>query len=298
MDSDILKKYKESGRIAATALQHGAKMIKIGVKLVDVCDAVEAKIKKLGGGCAFPAQSSRNEIAAHYCPPINDETTYQEGDIVKLDCGVEIDGFVTDNAVTVDLGKHTELVKASRDALNAAIKLCTPGTQIGTIGNAIEEAIQGYGFSPIRNLSGHGIGKFIVHQAPSIPNFDNSDPNVLIDCQTIAIEPFATNGAGMITELGTPTVFMVAAKKPVRSQFARELLKTIQIYNGLPFALRWLSRIHGETKTNFGIRELLNAGIIRGYPPLPDMKKGLVSQAEHSVIVGDKPIILTNVDED
>jgi len=296
MDSETLKKFKDSGRIAATALQHGAKMIKPGVKLVDVCDAVEKKIKELGGEPAFPAQTSNNDIAAHYCPEEDDETVYKEGDVAKLDCGVHIDGYVSDNAVTVDLGGNSELVKASRDAVNAALKVVKPGAKIGEIGRAIQQAIEKYGFAPVRNLSGHGIGRFSVHESPSIPNFDSGNEQTLKEGQSIAIEPFASAGAGMIYESSNPTVFMAVNKKPVRSSFAREVLKTIEQYNGLPFALRWLTRKHGIGKTKFAIRELLNAGIIKGYPPLPDVKHGLISQAEHSVLVFDKPIVITRLE--
>ena len=75
-----------------------------------------------------------------------------------------------------------------------------------------------------------------------------------------------------------------------------DILKTIESYKGLPFTTRWLTRIHGIGKTRFGLKELINAGIIKGYPALPDVKPGLVSQAEHSVLVFDKPIIITKLD--
>ena len=296
MNSKVIEKFKLSGKIAATALQHGAKMIKPSVKLVDVCDAVESKIKEMGGDMAFPAQTSINEVAAHYCPEEDDETTYKEGDVVKLDCGVHIDGYVSDNATTVDLGNNKELVKASRDAVNAAIKIIKPGVKLLEIGRTIQKAIENLGFSPIKNLSGHGIGRFIIHSSPSIPNFDNGNNHALEEGQSIAIEPFASTGAGMIYEGSNPTVFMIVAKKPVRSLFARQILQDLQQYNGLPFTTRWLSRKHGIGKTKLAIRELLKAGIIRGYPKLPDVKKGFVSQAEHSVLVFDKPIVITKLE--
>ncbi|MFH1589040.1 MAG: type II methionyl aminopeptidase [archaeon] len=296
MDKEVIQKYKESGRIAATALQYGAKMIKPGVKLLDVCDAVEKKIQELGGDMAFPAQTSRNDIAAHYCPEEDDESVYEEGDVVKLDCGAIVDGYVSDNAVSIDLGGNKELVQASRDAVNAALKLVKPGTKISELGRAIQDAIQKYDFAPVKNLSGHGIGRYIIHGSPSIPNFDTGNDQTLQEGMSIAIEPFASKGAGMIYESGIPTVFMQIAKKPIRSQFARTILKDIETYNNLPFALRWLTRKHGVGKTKFGIKELLNANIIRGYPPLPDVKHGFISQAEHSVLVLDKPIIITKIE--
>jgi len=297
MDSETLKKYQKSGMISATALRYGSKLIKPGVKLVDVCDAVEGKIRELGGGLAFPAQVSRNDIAAHYCPEEDDESTFKEGDIIKLDCGAHYEGYVTDNAMTIDLGDNAKLVKASRDAVETVVDMAKTGTKISAIGAKIQEIITANGFEPVRNLSGHGVGYYIVHASPSMPNFDNANQNTLKEGQIIAIEPFASNGAGMIHESGNPTVFMHVAKRPVRGQFARQILKDIDGYNGLPFTTRWLSRIHGISKTRFGLRELMSAGIIRGYPSLPDVKGGLVSQAEHTLIVGEKPIVLTRLEE-
>ncbi len=295
MEKEVLKSYKEAGRIAATALKYGTSLIRPGVKLVEVCDAVEDKIRELGGGIAFPAQTSRNEIAAHYCPEEDDESVFEEGDVVKLDCGATYDGFVADNAASVDLGNHKDLLMASRDALDSALKLVAPGVRISELGRAIQEAIESYGYSPVRNLSGHGIGRFIIHQAPAIPNFNNGNMDVLEEGQAIAIEPFASDGAGLIQESGIPTVFMHVARKPVRSQFARQILKRIESYQGLPFTTRWLTREFGIGKVKLGLRELLNVGIVKGFPALPDIQKGFVSQAEHSVIVLDKPEIITKI---
>ncbi len=297
MDDYALKKYKESGIISAKALAHGAKLIKVGARLLDVCDAVEAKIKELGGEPSFPAQTSRNEIAAHYCPEENDETVYAQGDVVKLDCGAHVEGYVTDNATTVDLGDNAKLVRASRDAVETVVKMAKTGVRISEIGGKIEEIISANGFSPVKNLSGHGVGHYTVHTNPSMPNYDNGNSNNLKEGQIVAIEPFASAGAGMIHESGAPTVFMQSAKRPIRGTFARLILKDIAQFNGLPFTTRWLSRVHGIGKVKFGLRELQSAGIIRGYPALPDVRGGLISQAEHTVIVGEKPIIVTKLDD-
>lgn len=297
MDSETIEKYRKAGEIAAKALKHGADMIEPGVKLLDVCDAVEEKIKELGGEIAFPCQTSINAVAAHYCPEEDDNTIYEKGQIIKLDCGATYDGYVADNAVSVDLGDNQELLEASKDALEAALELVRPGAKLAEIGKAIQEAIESKGFSPIRNLSGHGIGRYIVHQEPTIPNFEAGGSGELKEGMAIAIEPFASDGAGMIYESSNPTVFMQVTKKPIRSKFARELLKDIQSYNGLPFTTRWLSRKHGVGKTKFGLKQLKQAGIIRAFPPLPDNNGGLVSQHEHSVLVLDDPIIITQLDD-
>ena len=241
MDIEGFNDYKKAGRIHTEALHYGSVLIKEGESLLEVTKKIEAKIASLGGGFAFPPQISLNEIAAHFYP-LNDNTAlFKAGDVASLDIGIHINGFIADGAVTVDVGKqHSELVKASRDALNAALRLCVPGQPIGEIGKTIQETIESFGFRPVRNLSGHSVGQFLVHGPPSIPNFDNGDGNELTEGMVIAIEPFASTGAGMIHEKGEPTLFQLVGKKPVRDMITRSVLKEINTYHELPFTSRWL----------------------------------------------------------
>ncbi|MBU0666684.1 MAG: type II methionyl aminopeptidase [Nanoarchaeota archaeon] len=293
MEKEILDSYKLAGKITAQVRDYGKSLIKKGVKALEVCNLIEAKIKELGGVPAFPPQISINEVAAHFCPDEEDQTEFKEGNIVKLDVGVHVNGFVGDSAVTVNLGGDEDLVRASRDALNAALKIARPKITLSEIGRTIEETIKSYGFKPVRNLSGHGLGRFQIHTFPTIPNFDNKDLFELEENMVIAIEPFATNGLGLIHEKGIATIFSLVQERPVRSMITRQILRDVKAFNELPFALRWLTKKHGLGKTMFAIKEMKNLGMIREYPPLPEQSGGFVSQAEHSLIVKDKPIILT-----
>ena len=206
MEQEIAEKYKKAGRIAAEALAYGKELIKKDAKVLDVCNKVEEKIISLGAGIAFPAQVSMNDTAAHYCPEDKDETVFSN-QLVSLDVGTHVDGCIGDNACTVDLsGNNMELVKASEEALKAAIEKVKVGVKLSEIGKAIEDTITGFGFHPIRNLSGHGLDSYNIHCYPTIPNFDTKGDEVL-EKGVIAIEPFATNGAGMIEERGEPSVF-------------------------------------------------------------------------------------------
>ena len=100
---EIYQSYLKAGRTAAEALHYGRSLIKPGVTYYEVAEAVEAKIRQLGCDLAFPCNISRNEIAAHYTPPAGDETVFTENDIIKLDVGAQHNGYVGDNALTVDL---------------------------------------------------------------------------------------------------------------------------------------------------------------------------------------------------
>ena len=290
------QQFIRAGKISAEALAYGKSLIKPGMRVVDVLDRIEEKIAALGGACAFPPQISLNDVAAHACPDADDPTILED-QLIKLDLGAHVGGAVTDTAVTIDLsGSWGELVKATREALDAALKLVVPGTNIGDIGKTIQEVIQSHGFQPVRNLSGHGIGHFTIHTAPSIPNIDTRDQRKLEEGMTIAIEPFASTGAGFVYESGAAGVLMLAAKKPVRSTITREVLQHIGQYQGLPFARKWLTRAFGSGKTNFALRQLTTQlGILQEYPPLVDRSHGMVSQAEASVLIAEKPVVLTKV---
>ncbi len=293
MEKEILDKYIKAGKIAREAREYGKSLIKIGASLLEVSDKIEKKIFELGGKLAFPTQISINDVAAHNCAEPDDKTLFKKDDLCKLDLGVHIDGYVADTAVTVDLGDNKNLVKASEDALNEALKIIKPGITLGEIGEVIKNAISKYGFAPVKNLSGHGLSRFVIHGPPTIPNFNTHDNTKLKEDQVIAIEPFATNGVGMIYESEKANIFSLVEKKPVRSPITRAILKEIETFEGLPFTTRWLTKKFPLFKVNFALRELLQIEAIKKYPPLPEKNHGLVSQTEHTIIVKDKPIITT-----
>jgi methionyl aminopeptidase len=296
VDKEQLDSYLLAGRINSQALDLGTRMIKPGVSVVEVLDKVEEFIKSKNATCAFPAQISINNVAAHFCP-INDELKLLEGDIVKLDVGVSINGYIADAARTVDLGNNKEIVLASREALKNALAIIRPGLEVGEIGRVIQETISSFELTPIKNLSGHGLARYMIHAEPHIPNIKGTMKTALKEDQVIAIEPFATNGVGMVYESGTPTVFSFIGEKPLRNPTSRKIVQELKQYNGMPFASRWLIPKYGVASTQLALREMVQLGIVHPHPPLLEKGKGLVSQAEHSVIVQEKPIIFTKHEE-
>lgn len=295
MEEEVKNNFMKAGKISAEALEYGKTLIKKGTSLLDVTEKIEKKIFDLGAKPAFPVQISCNHIAAHFCPEQDDPIIF-ENQVVSLDLGVHVGGCVGDNAYTIDLsGKYSDLVKAAQKALDEALKITRVGTPLGEIGAVIQETIGSYGFAPVKNLSGHGLGIYDVHTKPTIPNFNNHDKTKIQNGMVFAIEPFATTGAGVVQEAGIPTVFSFAQKKPVRSPITREVLMEIAGYEGLPFCSRWLIKKFGA-KANFALRELMQYDIIKAYPPLVEANRGIVSQAEHSVLVdGDEIIVLTKI---
>ena len=293
MDESTKQNYIKAGKISAEVLEYGKTLIKNGNSLLEVTELIEKKIFELGGKPAFPVQFALNEVAAHFCVTEEDNNLIFENQVVSLDLGVHVSGAIGDNAYTIDLsGKYSDLVKAAQKALEEALKIVNVGTELKAIGKTINDTIKSYGYNPVRNLSGHGLDLYNIHTNPTIPNIDNGDKTALKKGMVFAIEPFATTGSGVVGEKGHPTVFMVEHPKPARSQITREVLKEIATYEGLPFAEWWLTRKFGA-KAKFALRELNQLGIIHQFPPLVELSNGVVTQAEHSVLIdGEGEVIV------
>lgn len=287
MKPDI-EKLRRSGLISATAREAGRKMIVPGAKLEDVARAVEAIIRDMGGEPAFPAQLSVNHIAAHYCSPIDDPLTIGPGDIVKLDLGTHVDGYVTDNAVTVDLrgGPDSAIAAASRMALENAISVMGPGRSITEIGRQIETTIKAFGFNPVYNLTGHGVARYVVHCAPSIPNYPDPKAGTLKANQTIACEPFVSDGKGYIDVQGAPEVFGTRRKPRSKDQLPEDIERALEATNSLPFARRsllpWLKT---KARVEEALKLLKKRKLLVEYPPLVEKVGVRVAQTEHTIFI-------------
>lgn len=281
MQDEALKCYREAGRILQSVMKEARAAVDVGVPLMEVAELVEGLIAGHHATPAFPCNISLDRIAAHYTPSPGDMTVFGE-QMVKLDIGVMVDGYIADSATTVDLSGHDRLAEASSAALDAAIELVKPGVSTAALGKAIQSTIEGYGYRPVANLTGHGLQRYMTHMPPSIPNISTWSSVYLQPGDVIAIEPFATDGVGRITEGHITEIFGFSARRPVRSKAVRELGHQIEErYGGLPFARRWLT---GE-RLDFSLNQLLKAGVIHKYPVLWEAEGALVSQAEHTVLV-------------
>ncbi|MDD2637282.1 MAG: type II methionyl aminopeptidase [Bacteroidales bacterium] len=277
---DILEKYREAGKILKTVRTEAVEMVKVGNSLLQVADFIENRTIELGGRPAFPCNISRNQEAAHATPKIGDTDVFGK-DMVKLDLGVHVDGYVADSAVTVDLSGNSDIKKAAEEALAAAIELAKPGISTGELGASIEDSIRSNGLNPIINLTGHGLSQYEAHDDPSVPNRHVEGGAILKEGDVLAIEPFATDGVGTVHDGNWAEIYSLIRKKPVRLPAVRNVLKQVEEYRELPFAKRWLK----SDKLDFVLLQLEKAGIIRPYPVLLESSGGLVAQAEHTIIV-------------
>tara|TARA_Y100000310_G_C20687729_1_gene820197 strand:- start:563 stop:1432 length:870 start_codon:yes stop_codon:yes gene_type:complete len=285
-----MKDWITAGEIASKTRKYGKRLVKPGASLLEISNKVEAKILELGGKPAFPAQFSINNIAAHYNALIDDDTKFKEGDLVKFDHGVQINGAIADTALTIDLGNNSKLVKASENALKAAIDVVKPGITNGEVGAVIDEIITEKGFKPIKNLSGHGLDRYIVHTAPSMVNYDSGERVKLKKGQIIAIEPFASTGQGLIVEGKGSEIYSLIKDKNIRNNQARDILAFVKNeYKTLPFAKRNLLPKFSKFQIAVGVSNLLREGVLMEYSVLPEKDpNSLVAQTEHTLIVGEK----------
>lgn len=292
----MLDKYITAGRIAREARELGVSLVKENKKLFDVAEKIERKIVELGGELAFPVNISIDSIAAHYTPVPGDQLTFKKGQVVKLDIGVHVDGYIADTAVTVEVGtnSHKELITASLEALNKALAEVRPGVSISLLGEIIENTIKSYGYQPVVNLTGHSLGRWNLHAGKSIHNMKVSTSGRLDAGDVIAIEPFATNGSGRVINSKNSDIYKLMTPKPVRLRTGREILKEIiNKYKTLPFARRWFINKYGLARTSMALKQLVSWDVLYQYPILRDQEGGTVSQAEHTVIVTDEPIVTT-----
>ncbi|HIH40693.1 MAG TPA: type II methionyl aminopeptidase, partial [Halobacteria archaeon] len=211
-----------------------------------------------------------------------EETVFTD-EVVKLDAGSHIDGYVADMAVTIDLsGRYEDLKKSAEDALNEVIKIVRAGITTKEIADVIDETISSYGYKPVSDLTGHGLEQYNAHSDPSIPNKHIKDGVTLEYGQVIAVEPFATDGIGKTKKSSFIEIYQLIRPKPVRLESMRQLMNEIERYKTLPFAKRWLS-----SPSDVLINKLVNEDIIHPFNLLKEKSGGLVAQAEHTLIVLD-----------
>jgi methionyl aminopeptidase len=285
MNEQYKKNFLHAGTLAKEVRAFGKSLIKKGASYNQVIAQIKRKIQDLGAVPAFPPQIALNDVAAHFLPFPGSDILFSN-EVVKLDIGVCYQGAIGDCAVTVDLsGKHQALIDAAEAALLKAEQSIKVGQSLREVGRIIEQTITSYGFQPIRNLSGHGLGFYRVHTPPTIPNYADRSIAIVKPGMTFAIEPFATTGRGLIYEDKQPTIFSFLSDQPVRSEQAKLILNQIKQFKGLPFAIHDLVSSSSIIEVQRALNELLAAGVIASYPPLIEEAHGLVAQAENSVLV-------------
>jgi len=286
MDESVRQKLRLAGKVAAEARTLGVSICKEGASLLDIAERIERHMRSHGAPPAFPTCLSIDHIAAHYSPVHDDRLTLKRGNVVKLDLGAQVDGYIADTAVSVEIATRnwTELIKASEQALETAIEVCRPKTPTRLIGAAIERAIESYGFKPISNLTGHTIERYNLHAGKSVPNVGGVGDEVVESGDTLAIEPFSTNGAGKVEGRKSGNIYRLLSTREIAPQPLNDFLHQVhEHFKTLPFSERWAYALDAKAPAHLG--RLLRAGRIMTYESLVDVGRGIVAQTEHTMIV-------------
>jgi methionyl aminopeptidase len=149
MEKKELEAYRKAGKIASEVREKSRELVRANVKILDIAEKVEKMIKDEGGKLAFPVNVCINDVTAHYTPKIDDGIKLTKDDVVSIDLGVHIDGYIADTAYTIDLSKkYKDMLKANQEALDAALELMKPGAEMAVIGKTVHDIITDAGFMP------------------------------------------------------------------------------------------------------------------------------------------------------
>ncbi|HSB83106.1 MAG TPA: type II methionyl aminopeptidase [Nitrosarchaeum sp.] len=296
-----LEDYTRAGKIAAEVREMARGKNWIGKTVYEICEEVETQIKKRGAKCAFPVNVSINEIAAHYTAEPNDPIVITESDLVKIDLGAQINGYIADTAVTVcQDAQYDVLIKTAEEALNNAMSMIKVGVKASDIGRTIEKTIKQNGLKPIANLSGHSLGQYTIHAGRSIPNIWSVGGFTLAENTAYACEPFVTteNGGGFVRNGKIKNIFALNSRKKTKNDEADKLLEYIwENFNMLPFALRWITKEWEEKRSRELLEFLINKKSVQAYPVLIEINEQKVAQAEHTFIPNENGVTVTTISQ-
>jgi methionyl aminopeptidase len=270
--------------------------VKPGMRCLDIAEAVEREILARGGYLPFPCGIGVNQVTAHYAPPLGDESSIEETDVVKVDFGVHFDGYLTDTAVTVTFNPEYEpLLDATEKALAAAVATVREDVRAGEIGRSISNQAARYGFRVIENLTGHSVDRYMVHAGKSIPNLFLPNLHPLKRNDVVAIEPFLTlkDAAGYVVDEPTETIFSIVARKHVGiEELDGFISKVWDERKTLPFTPRWYGNEYKTDRLASILKDLVRRKLVRAYPTLVEAAGKPVAQFEHTMALGDKGLVV------
>lgn len=288
-DREELEKFRLSGKILRETREEMRSYVEENMRCIDVCEKTEDLIREKGGKPAFPTNVSINEVAAHYTSPPGDTSTIPPGATVKVDLGVHVDGYVTDTAFTVAFNPEGKAMTATAElALKTVIDNIHGDMNLGNIGSLAETTIKNRGFRPISNLTGHSVGRYLIHAGTSIPSVSGYNPHKVKAGEVYAIEPFVTSPDAIARVDDSPqkTIFRFQKAKSLKTAEAKKLAKYIETnFRTLPFAERWTIGVLTKEKHAAAFKELVKSKSVMTYPVFVEASRKPVAQAEHTLLI-------------
>ena len=354
LDTD-LEDFRRAAIIHKLARKKALSMLYAGAKLADLVDAVEDIILKMcrqdsntyylkgspqnnNCGIAFPVGVNINNIVAHDSKIVpqngkSDQRVFFNGDVVKVDIGVHVNGRIIDSAFTHIITKkpgvhdsdniYNAVLEASKDSMFTAIKMAGPDQCLYEMSETISEIITSYEvdmggammpIKPVKGIGGHNIGHYSIHDGKLIlsePDYELQGDQRMKEDEIYAIETYATTGMGIMTqnsEMNACTHFMAADKADIdnnraitkrdKKMFARtDLYRWLQTRKGLPFSSEWID-LKAVSKVEKGFKMAIPSGLITAFPPLTDEANSVVAQFEHTIHVNDGSVEIFSLGED
>jgi methionyl aminopeptidase len=287
----IPEQYTKAGKITSEVRGIVRDSVRPGLGYLETCYLVEEEIRRRGGRPAFPTGIGVNEVTAHYAPQEDDTSKFKESDLIKVDFGVEVEGYVADTALSVTFNPdYDTMLGATERALNAAIAVARKDVRTGEIGAEIHREAAKFGFKTIQNLTGHTLDRYVVHAGKSIPNLYVPNLQSLKKGDVFAIEPFLTlsSAAGYVVDTPVETIFSIAVRRktgvPELDSFAERIWSDRRT---LPFTPRWYSKEYDKEKLLRIIKELVKRRLVHSYPTLVEASKSPVAQFEHTMALDE-----------
>ncbi|KAL4866093.1 hypothetical protein BDV12DRAFT_139703 [Aspergillus spectabilis] len=311
-DEAFLDDYRKAAEVHRQVRKWTQERVKPGQGLteiaVDIEDGVRALLGNAGldpgdslkAGMGFPTGLSLNNCVAHYTPnPGQKEVILQSKDVMKVDFGVHINGWIIDSAFTMSFDPvYDNLLAAVKDATNTGLKTAGIDVRISDVSAAIQEAMESYEVEiegktfpvkPVRNITGHDIKQYRIHGGKSIPFIKNSDQTKMEEGEIFAIETFGSTGRGYLYDdigvYGYGKSYDAPSHVSLPLASARSLWKTInQNFGTIVFCRRYLDRL-GLDRYLAGMNSLVQHGVVDVYAPLVDTKGSYSAQFEHTVLL-------------
>ena len=236
---EAIKRMREACAVAATVLSRLKDQVRPGITTYDLDQAARDFIAQQGARSAcYGYQIGNRRFPAYTCLSVNEEVVHgigslkrilRDGDIISLDVVVEYNGYIGDNAVTMPVGtiapRLSELLKVTAEALHLGIQQATVGNRISDISHAVQTFVEAHGFSIVREMVGHGVGR-AMHEEPQIPNFGRRNSGEKIKAgMTLAIEPMVNLGGHAVRTLSDGWTIVTTDGQP-SAHFEHTVLTT------------------------------------------------------------------------
>lgn len=300
MDIVEQQKYIQLGKLHNEIKFAVNNFIQIGTKIINIRHFIESEIRKRNVNSAFPVGININNMVAHFSPFVDDTQIINNGDLVTIDFGVELDGCIIDSAFTkeIETFNHTNLIESSRLAVLEGIRNMKPHKKFEDVGEQIYNLVRSREHYVVKELSGHLIGKYKVHAGKSVPcykkhNYQNDIDKYTHDInvgEVYAIEVFTTyNPQRLKSDIKTENISHFSVNTDMRfsdlpnKDLQMKFLKLIQQFKTIPFHKEELNKIVGHEDIVY----LVNHRFLIAYPPLY-IENDVSSQWEYTIIITDK----------